>query len=96
MTNTFTGVDTQTFPGYPGVRLNFRAVNASFAQWQASGQDSKSIVADPLFIAADPVKANDFRMRSVIHSLSIAFTDSLGSESRKKLHLASVLFIVEI
>ena len=69
MTNTFTGVDTQTFPGYPGVRLNFRAVNASFAQWQASGQDSKSIVADPLFIAADPVKANDFRMRSVVYTV---------------------------
>lgn len=63
-TDTFPGADSSTSPGYPGVHLNFRNVNASFAEWQSSGQDAKSIQADPRFLSADPVGDNDFRMQT--------------------------------
>lgn len=74
VTSTFPGSNTATFPGYPGARLNFRWVNASFAQWRASGQDGGSIVADPKFVAGpDPVGARDFRLRPDSPALALGF-----------------------
>jgi hypothetical protein len=53
----------QRYPGYPG-GLNLRQVNATFGQWQHNaGQDGGSLVANPKFIAVNPVAEHDFRMQ---------------------------------
>ena len=70
VTATFPGDLVECFPGLP-CGLNFQAVNASFAEWQKQGnrltsrrkgEDTRSIIADPQFVSADPAGENDFRV----------------------------------
>ena len=71
ITSTFPGVNTRSFPSYPA--LNFRAVNASFAQWRLRGEDGDSAEADPQFISPHPEGDEDFRVKESSPALALGF-----------------------
>ncbi|MBP1656927.1 MAG: hypothetical protein H6Q31_1528 [Bacteroidetes bacterium] len=55
---------------YWPTRGEFRADSLTFAQWQALGFDTHSVVADPLFV--DP-ENNDFRLKDGSPALALGF-----------------------
>ena len=63
MAPSWPGRYVRSYPGYPSDQgLQFQAVNASFAQWQAAGQDVRGAVADPAFVVPRAWESGDFRV----------------------------------
>ena len=63
MTSSWPGRYVKSYPGYPSDQgLQFEAVNASFAQWQAAGQDLQGTIADPAFVVPRAWEVGDFRV----------------------------------